>query len=132
MHKKTLIHQGRTRSEQKIRQGSDKNKDMRGDVMIRVLWYSQLDTIIDIKLGDSDAETYKHDPMPTLLARWEKIKTDKHGKHRNNQRKHFSPFVLSVDGLLGREALVVISQLSEVMAEKREEPLLQVRRWVKG
>ena len=44
----------------------------------------------------------------------------------------FPPFVLSVDGMLGRESLVVLSQFSQVMAEKREEPLSQVRGWVNG
>ena len=42
------------------------------------------------------------------------------------------PFVLSVDGILGREALVVLSQLVQAMVEKRDEPLLRVRRWVNG
>ena len=43
-----------------------------------------------------------------------------------------SPFVLSVDVMLGREALVVITQFSQVMEKKREEPLSQVQGWVKG
>ena len=34
--------------------------------------------------------------------------------------------------MLGRESLVVLSQLIRVMAEKREEPLLQVQGWVNG
>ena len=50
--------------------------------------------------------------MEALLNRWENIKKDKHGNHCNNQQKHFSPFVLSVDEILGREALVVLAQLS--------------------
>ena len=33
--------------------------------------------------------------------------------------------------MLGREALVMLYRLSLVMAEKREEPLLQVYGWVK-
>ena len=70
--------------------------------------------------------------MTSLLARWEKIKKDKHGKHCHKQRKHFLLFALSVDGMLGREALVVLFQLSQFMEEKREEPLFQVRGWVKG
>ena len=105
---------------------------MRGGVMIRALWYQQVDAIIDVKLRDADADTYKYRPMTKPLARWENIKKDKQGKHCNDQRKHFSPFVLSVDGLLGREALVVISQLSQTMAEKREEPLSQVQGWLNG
>ena len=88
--------------------------------MIWGLWDRQVNTIIDIKLGDADADTYKYNLMTSLLARWENIKKDKHGKHCKNQRKHFSPFVLSVEGMLGREDLVVISQPSRFMAEKRE------------
>ena len=34
--------------------------------------------------------------------------------------------------MIDREDLVVLSQLIQVMEEKREEPLSQVRRWVSG
>ena len=34
--------------------------------------------------------------------------------------------------MLVREDMVVLSKLSRVMAEKREEPLLQVLGWVNG
>ena len=86
--------------------------------MVRGLWDRQVDTIIDVKIGDADADSYKYEPMAALLSRWETIKKDKHGKHCHDQWKHFSPFVLSLDGMQGREALVVISQLSQFMAEK--------------
>ena len=88
--------------------------------MIRGLWDRQVDAIIDVKLGDADVDTYKYKPMTSLLAGWEKTKKYYLSEHYHEQQKHFSPFVLSVDGMLGREALVVISQLSRVMAEKRE------------
>ena len=103
-----------------MRQGSDKDKETRGDVMIQGLWDSQVDAIIDVKLGDADVDTYKYEPMTGLLVRWEKIKKYKHGKYCHDQRKHFSLFVLSVDGMLGREALFVISQLIRSMDEKTE------------
>ena len=48
--------------------------DKRGDVMIRYLWDRQVDAIIDVKLRDADADTYKYEPMTSLLYRWEKIK----------------------------------------------------------
>ena len=95
--------------------------------MIRVLWYQQVKAIIDVKLGDSDTNSYKYEPMAALMSRWETIKKDKHGEHCNDQRKHFQPFVISVDIILGREALVVIAQLSQVMADKRDKLLPQVR-----
>ena len=100
--------------------------------MVRGLWDRQVDAIIDVKLGDADADSYKYEPMAALLDRWETIKKDKHGKNCHDQRKHFLPFVPSVVGMPGREALVVLLQLSRVMSEKREEPLSQVRGWVNG
>ena len=125
-----LIHQGCTISEQEIRQGSDKGKYMCRCVMVQGLWDLQVDAIIDLKLGDADADSYKYEPMTALLDRWEMIKKDKDGKHCHNQRKHFLPFVLSVGGMLGREALSVLFQLSRSMAEKKESTLLQLRGWV--
>ena len=63
-------------------------------------------------------DIYKYEPMPLLLDRWETIKKDKRNKPCHDQRKYFQPFILSVDVILGREALVVLSQLSQVIADK--------------
>ena len=68
--------------------------------------------------------------MASLLSRSENIKKDKHGKHCHDQGKVFSPFVLSVDEMLGRKPLVVLSQLNRVMADKNKDPVLQVQGWV--
>ena len=100
--------------------------------MVRGLWDFQVDAIIDVKIGDADADSYKYELMTALLSKWETIKKDKHGKHCHNQWKHFLPFVLSVDVMLGREALVVLSQLSRFTTDKREETLSQVWGWVNG
>ena len=43
-----------------------------------------------------------------------------------------SPFVLSVYGILGREDIVIISNLSQIMVEKLEEPISDVCGWVSG
>ena len=67
---------------------------MRGDVIIQGLWDRQVDAIIDVKLGNYDTEMYKYEPITSLLTRWEKIKKYKHGKHYNDQRIVFPPFVL--------------------------------------
>ena len=87
--------------------------------MVEGLWDSQVDTIIDVKLGDADADSYRYEPMTELLARWEMIKNYKHGNHCHNQWKMFFLFVISVDEMLGREALVLLLQLSLFVAETR-------------
>ena len=44
----------------------------------------------------------------------------------------FSLFVISIDGMIGREALAVLAKLSRTMAEKMDEPILHVRGWING
>ena len=41
-------------------------------------------------------------------------------------------FVLSVDGMLGKEVLIIITNLSRLMAAKLEELISHVRSWVNG
>ena len=53
--------------------------------MIRGLWDLQVEAIIYVKLGDADSDSYKYEPMATLMSRWETIKKDKHGKHYNDK-----------------------------------------------
>ena len=50
----------------------------------------QADSIIDIKLGDADTDSYKYEPMEELLAWWETIKKDKYGKHYHDQGNFLS------------------------------------------
>ena len=86
--------------------------------MILGLWDQQVKAIIEVKLGEADAGYYKYEPMAALLAWWETIKKYNHGNHCNNQRKHFSLFVLSVDIITEREALVILAQLSQPFHRK--------------
>ena len=70
--------------------------------------------------------------MDRILAQWEKQKKDKHNKNCHEQQKQFSTFVLSVDGMLEKEVLVVLASLSRLMAEKMDKPILHVRGWING
>ena len=55
--------------------------------------------------------------MDKFLACWEKQTEDKHGKNFHEKRKHFSLFVLSVDGMLGKEDLAVLVNFSQLVAD---------------
>ena len=61
--------------------------------------------------------------MDKLLALWENKNKDKHGNQCHNQRKMFSSFFISVDGMLGKEALVIVANLSQLMADKMDESI---------
>ena len=57
--------------------------------MVRGLLDCQVYSIIDVKIGNADTDSYKCEPMTVLLVRWETIKNDKRIKHCHKQRKHF-------------------------------------------
>ena len=114
---KTLIHKGLNRSERQIHQGSEKLETW-GDVMIWGLWDQQTDAFINVRLGNADAYYYRFEPMAELLTQWNKVKKNKNGNHCHNQRKKSSLFFRSINGLLGRQALVVLANLSQLMQEK--------------
>eukprot|EP00957_Ditylum_brightwellii_P055107 4177191-Ditylum_brightwellii.AAC.1 len=72
--------------------------------MIHHMWKRQVNTVIDIRITDTDAKSHILRPLEILLAAQEK---EKKGKYLNaclEQNQHFSPYVVSVDGMLGKEA----------------------------
>ena len=77
-------------------------------------------------------DTYNHEPIDKLQDHWENQNKYKHDKHCTYQWNLFSQFFLSVDGMLGKEDLFILTNLSRIMAEKLKEPILQVCGWVNG
>eukprot|EP00957_Ditylum_brightwellii_P171683 13070013-Ditylum_brightwellii.AAC.1 len=70
----------------------DKEGNLYGDLMIRHLWKHQVDTVIDVRITNTDAKSYISHPLETVLAAQEK---EKKGKYLNScleQNQHFSPF----------------------------------------
>ena len=92
--------------------------DDRGDVLIRGLWSNGQDAIIDIWVTDTDQSfAGMRDPKKVLQSQ-EKEKKKKYLSACLKQRRAFTTFVISVDGLLGQEAQNVIKQLSLRLAVK--------------
>ena len=130
VHNKPLIHRGHIRQYGEVRKGRGR-LETRGDVIIQDLWESQNDSIIDIILGDPGCDSHKKEPTRTLLDWWENKRRTKTASIATSNGI-FSPFVLSFDDMLGKEALVVLANLSRLIAAKLEEPISNVWGWVNG
>jgi hypothetical protein len=102
---------------------SSKEKDAtgesdRGDLLLRGFWARGTDCIVDVRVTDTDAKSYcKRDP-DKILESGEKLKKKKYLEACLEQRRHFTPFVCSVDGLLGREAKTFAKRLAAKLAKK--------------
>ena len=71
-----------------------------------------MEAIIDVRIGDADANSWKPLTMHKLLEGWEKLKKDNNRKACYNQRRKVYPFVLSLDRTMGKEALVVLANVA--------------------
>ena len=92
--------------------------EKRGDVSIRGLWTRGTDCIIDVRVTDTDAKSnLSKDPAKVLEAH-EREKKKKYLEACLAQRRHFTPFVVSADGLLGKEAKTLLKKLSTLLAAK--------------
>jgi hypothetical protein len=100
-----------------------KNRDdLRGDLLLRGFWGRGTDCIIDVRVTDTDAKSnISKDPAKVLEAH-EKEKKRKYLKSCLEQRRHFTPFVVSTDGLIGKEAKTLLKKLSSLLADKWEKP----------
>jgi hypothetical protein len=75
---------------------------------------------------NTDAKSQRHKDPDKVLVQHKHEK-----KHNYLESRHFTLFVVSTDGLLGREATIFIRQLSSILSEKWHQPYLVVCDFVK-
>eukprot|EP00957_Ditylum_brightwellii_P159330 12128138-Ditylum_brightwellii.AAC.1 len=104
--------------------GSSKKKDkeqdntLHGDLLVCYLWRHQTDNVIDVRITSTDAKSYIPRPLEKVLLSQEKEKKAKYLHSCLGQSRYFSPFMISIDGMLGKEAAMVLKQLSRKLVAK--------------
>ena len=87
------------------------------DLSIRGVWQPQTVALFDIRVIDTDATSYSHRDVAAVLSSAEEEKI-KYCDAAEVRRASFTPLVVSVDGVLGREADHFIQHLAEKIATK--------------
>jgi hypothetical protein len=132
-----LICSGRVAEQVKVLAPKDDNQpnpttkeaapeDERGDLLIRGFWTRGTDCILDVRVTDTDAKSYRKRPPAKVIETQEKEKKRKYLENCLKQRRHFTPFVVSVDGLLGREAATFSKRLAAKLASKWQRSYSEV------
>ena len=101
-------------------------EDERGDSLIRGLWTAGTDCILDARVTDTDAKSYCKRTRPKCWSRKKKRKTEISRRMPGGNRRHFTLFVFSVDGVLGLEAQTFAKGLAVKIAGKWQKPHSQV------
>ena len=99
---------------------------MVADLGVRGVWAAQTEALFDIRVMDTDARSYTSRTVDSVLLSAE--------NEKNIEARHasFTPFVTSIDGVLGREANSVMKLLATKIALKWEKPLSEVTGWVRA
>ncbi len=104
----------------------------KGDVLVHGFWVPGTDCIFDVAVIDTDAKSYLSTDPAKVLHNHEKRKNKHYKELCEAQRRHFTPVVVSTDGMLGREAASVIKRLSSLLAAKWEKPYSEVCGYVRA
>jgi hypothetical protein len=72
--------------------------------------------IVDVRVTDTDVNTYRSLPPSKVLEKQEREK--KYLEPCLQARRHFTPFVVSADGLKGREATAFLKRIAAILSEK--------------
>ena len=76
--------------------------ETRCDFLIKGLWESQTDAIIDVIFGDTDADAYNNEPVKNILAHWEREKNTSTGSTVTSNEDNFPYFPSQWMKCLGR------------------------------
>ena len=103
---------------------------LRGYLQICHLWQGQTDTIIDVRATNTDAKSHLNLYLGMFLEIKDKEKKKKYILLWLAQWKYFTPFLVSVDGLLGRETKILLKPIAGRLTAKWEWPPSQKHNYV--
>jgi hypothetical protein len=106
------------RIEPTVRESTTSAEGLRADISVRGVYESQVEASLDIRVTDTDAESFKLKSVLQVLKTHETEKKRKYKKACEERRWHFTPFVCSVDGALGKEAVGFLKRLAHKLAIK--------------
>ena len=128
-----LIHLGQTgRAGNAPAATTQVENEIRGDLAVHGFWKRGTTAIFDIRVTDLDNPSQRGLEPSRVLARHEAEKKRKYSHHCERQRRHFTPLVFSVDGLLGKECAAAQKCLASKLASKWKRTYSEVCGFVRS
>ena len=106
-----------------VREADPSSNDvgLRLDLGVRGVWSPQTETLFDIRIIDTDAPSYEHRTPEAVLESAAKVKKRIYQKAVEDRRGQFTPFVVSMEGLLHREANHFMKRIVASLVTKWEK-----------
>ena len=101
------------------------------DLSVRGVWIPQVEALFDIRVVDTDTQSYRNSSPMDILSGAEKEKKNKYHEACTERRALFTPLCTSVDGMLGKEAAVFVKRIAERLSSKWGHNYSQVLGWIR-
>ena len=101
------------------------------DLAVRGVWTPQTEALFDIRVTDTDAQSYTSQSPKEVLQSAEKEKKKKYLGAFEERRGQFTPICCSVDGMFANEAQVFLSRVAERLMIKWERSYGEVMGWIR-
>ena len=127
-----FIHTGRDNQRTPGLTGAPIDKDLRGDIGVHGFWTKQQSTIFDVRITDTDCTSARDQDPRKILAQHEREKKKTYSKACADRRRHFTPLVFSVDGMVGVEAGAAIKRVASLLSTKWKRPYSETCAYVRS
>ena len=102
----------------------------KGDLLIRDLWHNGTDSVHDMRIMNTDDNSYLAKITEKCLQEAEQAKKKMYLEAYHQQRRHVLPFVAFVDELLSVEASANLKRIASRLTKKWRQPYYRKCRWV--
>jgi len=105
-----------------VHNSSEGTNTLIADLCVHGTWEPRTEALFDIRVVDTDAQSYHAHTPHDVLSTAEGEKKHKYLQACQDWRATFTPVCVSVDGRLGSEAEFFVKRMSDFLAAKWERP----------
>ena len=95
---------------------------MKGYLLIQGIWTQGTDSIHDMRVVNTNAVSHQYKTPKIYLETAEREKKKNYLHACINERRHFTPFVVSVNSLIWVETEATLKRISSGLATKCKKP----------
>ena len=110
----------------------DSGEVLIADLCVRGVWLPQAEALFDVRVIDTDAQSYLRQPPTSVLLTAEIEKKRKYLDASVARRAHFTPLCFSVDGLVSPEAASFLKRLAYCLSARWDRSYADVIFWIRA
>ena len=122
---------GQVKREPVVTEDCTDGETLIADLGVRGVWSPQSEALFDIRVIDTDAQSYLSQAPDLVLFRAEAEKKQKYSAAATARRAHFTPLCFTVDGLAGSEAACFLRRLAGGLSYRWDRSYSEVLCWIR-